>query len=370
MRTCILVLGVLFLIRCQTPESSLKRIIIEVEEKQEILQLSTLFDSLHYIPLETVNSSILEGIDRLCLDSRENIYILDQEGTNAVLKFDRQGRFMGKIGYQGRGPGEYLEISDFCIYQDTLVEILDAMQEKRIQYSTNGSFVREYLHCDAGDGDFLHFGDTLIFYSPCGGYCPNLKICIRDQEYGFFKQNTRELWKKFEYIHTTGDRIFYSDNYNDTIYHFADGQLLPWLYIDFDGKNLPAGFQGYEKVAQSPYCWNVDNIKVMDRYIYFDFNYKEQTIQAFVDTETDEKYVFRILRNDIDHVPFLIFPKVCTCPEKIVTYLTATMLIESYAYNKRAGEKISEVFDTLYHSISEDSNPVLVFAYLKNKHRI
>ena len=64
MRTCILVLGVLFLIRCQTPESSLKRIIIEVEEKQEILQLSTLFDSLHYIPLETVNSSILEGIDR------------------------------------------------------------------------------------------------------------------------------------------------------------------------------------------------------------------------------------------------------------------------------------------------------------------
>ena len=58
-----------------------------------------------YIFLETNDSCILQGIDKLKIEN-DVIYIADGD---VLQMFDRKdGKWLGKIDRQGRGPGEYI----------------------------------------------------------------------------------------------------------------------------------------------------------------------------------------------------------------------------------------------------------------------
>ena len=43
------------------------------------------------------------------------IVVMDSEITETVLVFDKEGRFLHRIGQIGQGPGEYIDITDSSI---------------------------------------------------------------------------------------------------------------------------------------------------------------------------------------------------------------------------------------------------------------
>jgi uncharacterized secreted protein with C-terminal beta-propeller domain len=45
----------------------------------------------------------------------DRIYVLDKRG-NSIFIFDNDGKYVGKISNLGRGPGEYLYIQDFQVF--------------------------------------------------------------------------------------------------------------------------------------------------------------------------------------------------------------------------------------------------------------
>lgn len=116
--------------------------IIPVSIKEDGLDISSLIDSVVLIPLEATDQSLIGCIDKIiCTD--DWFYILDKRVAKSLFVFDAQGRFVRRIGQPGRGPGEYLEPSDFVVYpKENLIIVFDQFGRQLLYYGTDGTFQR------------------------------------------------------------------------------------------------------------------------------------------------------------------------------------------------------------------------------------
>jgi len=89
---------------------------IDTEFKE--IGLSSVVDSIEYIPLETTQSSLI-GFIRQAVIADSFIFILTGE---KILKFNREGKYLCQIGSLGRGPGQFIGLK--CISIDDLRETL------------------------------------------------------------------------------------------------------------------------------------------------------------------------------------------------------------------------------------------------------
>ena len=345
---------------CNTYNKDENVITVEANKIQDIIKVSAIFDSIKYVPLETTDSSLFKGIDKLCIDSCGNIFILDIEGTNAVYMFGKEGQFKRQIGSLGRGPGEYNEISDLNLYQDTILEIYDSGQDKIIQYDTSGKMINEIYNIEAGSAQFFHIGDTLGFYRPNGKNAFNLTILVKDKKYSYLKQDYLELRSKGNYFHTDGKQVYCTDNYNDTLYIIKDAKVYPFLYIDFQKNKLPEKIRLIEQAWQGDYCFDIENFKFTSRFVNFSFSYRQNEIFAFYDFKNKKMFTGRSFQNDLDGIPLLLYPNTSNNNDKIVTYLKTSIFLSTFENGQ-----ISETAKTLKSKVYEDSNPIIVFAYTK-----
>jgi len=77
-----------------------------------------------------------------------NIYILDRSAAKSLFVFNKDGRFIRKIGSMGQGPGEYISLSDFTLDTDNgFIYLLDF-----------GNRIHKYRF----DGKFIHTIDYRI----------------------------------------------------------------------------------------------------------------------------------------------------------------------------------------------------------------
>ncbi len=359
-----------FLIQCKEKNATYKTITINSKNIEAAVPISILFDTVEYIPLETTPTSLFKDIDKLCVDKQGNFYILDQEGTNTIYKFNSTGQFIQTIGTKGKGPQEYLTISDFIIYQDSLLDIYDGELGKHLLFDLKGNYLKEYSGIDKGDAEFIHIEDTLAYYAPCGGYAPNLSIQISNKTYSFFKQNYPEMRSKREYFHISGQRIFYTDNYNDTIFYFTKGKLEPYIYIDFKRRKLPKKLRNYNKIARSNYCYDIDDIKITPSIIYFTFTHQNRVINAFYDYTNKKSILTKAFLNDINGIPFITSSKTPNTNATFISHINASILLDAYEYNKDHNQNISTDYQQLISKLNQDSNPIIIIAHLKNNIRL
>ena len=82
----------------------------------ETISLSTLADSIEYIPLQTPEELPIDILIAV-KTTQEDIVILDR--SQNLIRFDKQGKFLNTIGQKGQGPEEYLNIINFDIEEET-----------------------------------------------------------------------------------------------------------------------------------------------------------------------------------------------------------------------------------------------------------
>ena len=66
-----------------------------------------------FIPLETTLQSIINKIDK-CVIKDERFYILDKK-QQSIFIFTNEGKFITRFNRLGKGPDEYIELTDFEI---------------------------------------------------------------------------------------------------------------------------------------------------------------------------------------------------------------------------------------------------------------
>ena len=140
----------------------------------------------------------------------DRIYVLDNPAIREyrLLAFDSNGRFIRQIGAMGRGPGEYLGISDFATAPDGSVWIEDAVANNLIHYGKDLRHICTVpTSYDADCMEFLEDGSLIVNLSH---WNPDLiRIAVTDTLFG--EENRRTV-------------IGYDYEPNPNV-HFGSGQL-------------------------------------------------------------------------------------------------------------------------------------------------
>jgi hypothetical protein len=134
----------LFFVSC----SNVKEETIESEHiidldilEMEHIKKSSLFEKTKVTILETRDDVLFSYIDKLYV-TEDHIFILDKTAANRVFLFDKNGKFIRKIGRSGVGPGEYNFVTDFTIDEENRVIYLLESGGKVNKYNfDNGDFL-------------------------------------------------------------------------------------------------------------------------------------------------------------------------------------------------------------------------------------
>lgn len=109
---------------------------------ERIVKLSELGSQIRYIQLETNDSSLVGDIS-VPFYFNGYFYIID--AARSVCKiFDKQGNYIGNLGSQGRGRGEFTRLgSQSLSFDEETKKIFVYCDRKIIEYSPTGKFINE-----------------------------------------------------------------------------------------------------------------------------------------------------------------------------------------------------------------------------------
>jgi hypothetical protein len=269
---------------------------------QNKIKLSDIADDIKYIPLD---NSIPFVNFKYVLTS--NYFYVAAKGIG-ILKFDRQGRLINKIGSPGRGPGEFTYGFNFAVDESTgNVFVRDHADLIKV-YSKNGTFLREIsLNNKTGDrigwdGDIELFNSMLFFPNSLGSgnskyawaFLDTLGnvVALKENSVPTFQTNNgreAELYK-FE------DNLFYFNYFNDTIFKiFPDLRYEPkYLYAKGDHRWPKTGITTRslnETNAQIYKTFDPGTVFETKRFLVLQYSYLDIGATCFIDKKTKETFL-------------------------------------------------------------------------------
>jgi 6-bladed beta-propeller len=382
---------VLITISCRSKDNTLFEINPSTFTDNRIT-LKEIADDIFYVPLD---NSIPIGLTYKLKITADNIYISVKDV--GIIKFDRSGKLIRRIGSKGRGPGDYNYFMDYTV--DEITGNVFVMDRSVIKvYSQTGLFVRdikynEYLSNMGGDieifnsllfiPDYIQYGNSKynwIFLDTLGNVISK-------------KENTVPIFTtdmvlpgqiyKFE------NKLFYFNYLNDTIfsispdlqcrafYLFAQGDYrYPKKYFAFDFTKLSNYFRPFE-MFETKHC------------IFLSYSYKGRAAISVIDKKTKKIFLgykniknttmpvktIPLIENDLDAgLPFSTRSIINYYEEKGSEYIISLInpfdlkvylstndfknTIPKFPEKKKELEKLA-------NRLKETDNPVLMFVRLK-----
>ncbi|MDR1699907.1 MAG: 6-bladed beta-propeller [Lachnoclostridium sp.] len=227
----------LFFLACSKPNDS--RVVVVDVDPQRITPDSVVFANREIVILGTAPEALLSEI--LAIDIHDDyIYVVDNFRTT-VFVFSRNGEFLTKIGRQGRGPGEYVNILAFCIDRDN-DEMLIATDRpnKLLYYSLSGKFLGETKT------------DDLLFEITAGGNTIVCRILDENNDMAIYETNDHVVTSvkhpempelqmdRLNLISPVGRKllgskhgILFTRTFDNTIYKVEGDNLAPFVTLDF-----------------------------------------------------------------------------------------------------------------------------------------
>lgn len=273
-----------------------ERSIVVDPETEVLYQPSLLFDSIQLIPLETNSKSVFAECRKLMITD-DTFYIWDPS-QYSILAFDMKGRFkFNTASFNGRGPGEYLNILDFDISPFTNnLEILEPFSRIAV-YRPDSSFL-EYHHLPQElmplqgfkilTEDLFIFhgrvnsyqGKTLLIYSKSRREIVKTMLHLPNQLDGFPSFNP------FGRFYSYDDSLFFTFNYLNHVLRICPQELsttngLSFSFSEktFQSEKIPESTTRAEKLnyldENGEKFAYVERIFESDKYCWVFFIYRE-----------------------------------------------------------------------------------------------
>ncbi|MGL5547019.1 MAG: 6-bladed beta-propeller [Tannerellaceae bacterium] len=315
-----------------------------------------------FLPLETTDSSLIASISQIEISS--DAYWIVSKGT--VYKFDKQGKFIGKLGSIGQGPEEFTSAEKIRIDEpNNEVFVMDYWDRKMVTYDMNGKFIRSFLlppyqHII----NFSLFNDKLYYYGFDNGVSPALiAVSTTDFKTDTISKPDREMNLAEAFMGTTfmssvDNDIYLYHYFNDTIFHVQpDNKLTPAgliqmqdLYFDYDEITINENSEPLKRATgQRAVTTNFVNT---DRYYFVIYKLgtgqtKDKTSQlALYDKKANKSYA-NVVINDPKSKELIIngeTPLFSPDGKTIISYIQAFKAVET----------------DLFPNITEEDNPILV----------
>jgi hypothetical protein len=162
----------LSLFNCRSDKkSSLSEIDLSgyLKEEPESVTLSSIASNIEYIPLEVKDQSVFRqgsSISGTYLQLVDSIFFITDR--DVLLSFDYSGKFLTSYGSQGRGPSEYIQLTDFTVFKEKKqVMILASGSNKIISYGYDGRYEEE-IKIGSKPSSCIYFNGKLVCFYPRG----------------------------------------------------------------------------------------------------------------------------------------------------------------------------------------------------------
>lgn len=395
MKTLLLLLCILAIISCRNENTNVSKKEKDINTglpyffnlerdfyKKKTVQLSSIGNELEYIPLETTSESVLKRINHIAF-SNSFIFISDFQ---RLLQFDRKGNFIRQIGTIGRGPGEYIHVTTFCIDEKLdRVYIIAWGTKSVLEFDFQGNFIRSFQKPFDSGHFVINDTNSFVFQLVDGvaGSDSDFKLYITDN-------NGRPLIKIRNYNKRTSthgiligktpmyffnDSIRYMQFGNDTLYTMCSGELDPYAIFNLGKMKMDTDpsipFQNPEREEilseLNQKLW-IENIDEDNNFMYLELNYglSDSSATCVVNKKNSEISVLQsgAFKNDIDD-GMDFWPKYVFMESILIDYSDAYKIL-TYIHHMetRAEENVNLTsyshFRGLSNLLTEDSNPVLI----------
>ncbi|MFS4456924.1 6-bladed beta-propeller [Maribacter sp. 2304DJ31-5] len=265
---------------------NIKKIEIKEEiniEKGETLKLSKLIKSYSYITLD--EKELIGKIYKMKI-TKDGFYIHDNLGKS-ILKYNNVGEFSYRISKSGRGPEEYLRITDFIIDKSGRVEILNVGSHKRFWFDEKGNFLKQ-TEITSMDFNHTYFNESEIISYHHPGMNLKSKFALHiwddklnnllneDIEFGKYKDKflNGSLYPFSKYQNT----LNFCGDFSNIIYSINEqGIIQPKYRLNFNHYEWPPESEYKKFYDTNPYKF----FDGMEEYIHF-LNFIEDDQKACI----------------------------------------------------------------------------------------
>ena len=180
------------MLHCKKGTTGLNYIDIDENISDEPVVFPEIFSGFNIIPLETSEDCIINQINYIKIIG-DTIYVFDKN-ARSIFIFSKQGRVISKISRIGRGPGEFIQPSDFDIKGNAEL-IFDYSSNKINAYDKKGYFIYN-LNLKDRFSSFITTTDNIFSYKPF----PTGNTSAKD-DYLLYQYNTngKIIWKAVKY---------------------------------------------------------------------------------------------------------------------------------------------------------------------------
>ncbi len=259
------------------------------------ITLSEIANDIKYIPLD---NRFPIGITYTLRITEEHIYLSIKEV--GIIQFDRNGKFVRKIGSRGKGPGEFRYGMSFTV--DDLTENVYVLDPGIVKvYSPGGIFLRDILLKEYAGGygfgdleifnsllffpDYLSSGDSKyswVFIDTLGHLVATKKNSVPPFQSGIETQGSTY---KFE------NKLFYSNYFNDTIFSISSNLKNSGAYLFAQG-NHRWPRERIDIESESIYrLFRHAGMFETNRFIVFVYAYLERYSYCLIDKKTKETFL-------------------------------------------------------------------------------
>jgi len=325
--------------------------------------LDEIVSHVSFLKLETTEESLIGRIANLQFHN-DDIFVLNEGGNGPnlteLLRYNKQGQFLNKIGCDGRGPEEIINPRDF-IFTDGYIDVWSMLNISR--FTLEGRFVEKVFNAHVPGSGFIKSGnDYLLFHGPAPSHI-------------FTKRNPKgdviESFKPYNYqveMATEGDGVirfdnaikFYSSSY-DTVFSYIDDKIYPsvvFKYVNFDSPFEAA------KTATNAYDLfkaSTAGLKIIKYFenrdlIFMIYSLKRDRFYLLYDKIGKRSYYFTGFSKSMKHeMAFNSKVPVCLTDDK--------KLVFSYNYRELTNDLFLQSFQI--PKMAPEDNPMLVMYSLQ-----
>ena len=362
---------------CVLSVSAQKPVVINlakaISESPKEIMLNELASDIRYVPLETTDD---------CLMNNE-FYIMQYTGediiTSGIFHFDKNGKFLNKIGSKGQGPEEYLQ--GLFAFGDWKNKLLYVQNWTTLTcYGFDGTFVRSVPTPQLNMGAAGLFDENHILYSNDIYYADKanpIQLYMVDSQNGKTVSKWRghlEENKKYGMILTSRDfmynydnSLFYKPALENVIFKILSPKKRQLVYkFDCSGKDIDVSADEVDPKKRFQFL-SVYWAKETAQYLFVNYGMKNISRLGIYDKE--KKTFTNVTIKDNLGGGYDIHPAWTSDDNHLLMVYYAGGLLQDKEKRYSTGllpERKKEL-DELLKNIKEDDNPVVILVTLKPK---
>jgi len=351
-------------------KTPLKKIVFS-NRNVDILYNNEIADSTSILKLETRKESLIGEISKMYMT--DSLIIIYDQIESKISIFDNRGSFIRNIGSKGKGPSEFIQITDMCFYPDSKqIEVFDIQLRKLLCYNING----DLLYVKRSKYDFLSF------YRTKKGYWVYSSFDTRNPDKCnllFLSNNLKTIKSEYcpaenfydrsnnhdNFVASSNGDLFFHYGCNDTIYKLNEKDAIPFLYVDFENRKVPynklsklTSRQEYDRILyfNKVRFGNLSNLLIEDNLMFFSCSkYSLESTPRYCAYCKLDSLNCRFYKEIVSNFPYEISPK-CIFKGKMV------FLIYPCYLNPTNIKNLKKIFNV---DVEYNDNPMLLFFYEK-----